>query len=275
MSFSRDQSSGDQSRAAKTVVVTTSWDDGDCSDLKLAELLAERGLPATFYVTTGGLGAGPTMSPSHLRGLAQAGFEIGAHTVTHPILSALSGAALVREVVECKQVLEQILGREVPSFAYPKGRGNAEVARRLEEAGYRSARGLRMLSLSCAFPRFDMPFTVQAYPHNWARYARNLVKRGAMVTLAKSSVEIARSKNWVQLGKAMFDRALREGGAWHLVGHSWETERIGGWGELTEMLDYVRGRDGVRYLTNGQLAELADSAGVPANVEPAAQPGRS
>src|SRR5271168_301238 len=98
MSFPRDQASRDQSRAAKTVVVTTSWDDGDCCDLQLAELLAERGLPATFYVTTGGLGKAPTMSPSHLRGLAQAGFEIGAHTVTHPILSALSGAALVREV---------------------------------------------------------------------------------------------------------------------------------------------------------------------------------
>jgi len=269
MSFS------EKTMAGKTVVVTTSWDDGDCCDLKLAELLAKKRLPATFYVTTGALGKVSTMSAAQLRELANAGFEIGGHTVTHPILSDLHGAALMREVVECKQVLEEILGREVPSFAYPKGRGNADVARRLQEAGYRSARGLRMLSLSCEFPPFDMPFTVQAYPHTWTRYARNLVKRGALMTLAKSSLQIARSKNWVELGKAMFDRALREGGAWHLVGHSWETERIGGWAELTEMLDYVSGRDGVRYLTNGQLAQLAISGNVPATAEPVPQLGRN
>jgi len=259
----------DNSAANKTVIVTTSWDDGDCWNLKLAELLAKRGLPATFYVPTGALGQGSTMTPQQLRGLANAGFEIGAHTVSHPVLSDLTGVALAHEVTECKQVLQDILGCEVPSFAYPKGRGNAEVVRRLQEAGYRSARGLRMLSLSCDFPAFDMPLTVQAYPHSWIRYARNLLKRGAVVTLATSSFQIVRSKSWVELGKRMFDRALGEGGAWHLVGHSWETERINGWAELTEILDYVSGHDGVRYLTNGQLAQLALSAR--ASAEPAPQ----
>src|SRR5262249_18021713 len=140
----------------KTVVVTTSWDDGDVWNLKLAEKLAARGLPATFYTPTGSLGQDSTMTAAQLRDLAGSGFEIGAHTVTHPVLSDLTGDVLKREVVECKRALEDILGREVPSFAYPKGRKNSEVARRLEEAGYRSARGLRMLSLSYKFPRFDM-----------------------------------------------------------------------------------------------------------------------
>ena len=247
-------------REGKTVIVTTSWDDGDVWNLKLAEKLARRGLPATFYIPTGAIEQESTLSAAQLRELANGGFEIGSHTVSHPVLTDLTGAILKREVVECKQVLEEILGREVPSFAYPKGRKNSEVARRLEEAGYRSARGLRMLSLSCEFPRFDMPFTVQAYPHRWSGFARNLAKRGAFATLAKYSLQISRSTGWVDLGKAMFDRALREGGAWHLVGHSWETERIGGWAELEEILDYVSGREGVRYLTNGQLTDLAHPA---------------
>jgi len=265
------RSQHDNSAAGKTVIVTTSWDDGDLWNLKLAELLAKRGLPATFYVPTGALGQGSTMTPQQLRELASAGFEIGAHTVSHPVLSDLTGAALAREVTECKQVLQEILGREVPSFAYPKGRGNAEVTQRLRDAGYRGARGLRMLSLSCDFPAYDMPFTVQAYPHSWIRYARNLLKRGAVVTLAVSSVQIVRSKGWVELGKRMFDRALREGGAWHLVGHSWETERIQGWADLTEILDYVSGHEGVRYLTNGQFAQLVLSAKTSARTEPAPQ----
>lgn len=244
-------------RKEKTVIVTTSWDDGDIWNLKLAEKLASRGLPATFYIPTGALGQGTTMSAGQLRELDGGGFEIGAHTVSHPILSDLTGETLKREVAECKQALEDVLGREVPSFAYPKGRRNAEVARSLEEAGYKSARGLRMLSLSYRFPRFDMPFTVQAYPHPWSGFARNLAKRGAFGTLAKYSFRISRSSGWVELGKAMFDQALRDGGAWHLVGHSWETERIGGWAELEKILDYVSLRPEVRYLTNGELTELA------------------
>ena len=263
------------SKSAKTVVVTTSWDDGDRWNLKLAELLASRRLPGTFYVPTGGLGNPSTLSAADLRELAGAGFEIGAHTVSHPILSDLHGAALTREVVECKQVLEDILGREVPSFAYPKGRGNSEVATQLRQTGYRSARGLRMLSLSCNFPPFEMPVTIQAYPHSWTGYAKNLIRRGAIVTLSKSLPQIGRARNWVELGKALFDRALREGGAWHLLGHSWETEKIGGWSELEEMLDYVSGQDGVRYLTNGQLAQFAHPVEAQANAVPAAQFGKN
>jgi peptidoglycan/xylan/chitin deacetylase (PgdA/CDA1 family) len=243
--------------STKPVLVTTSWDDGDRCDLRLAELLADRGIRGTFYVPTGSLGSASVLTPSHLRELANAGFEIGAHTVKHPILTDLSGDALVREIVDCKQMLEQSLGSEVPSFAYPKGRTNSEVVTRLREAGYRNARGMRMMSLGLDFPPFDMPVTLQAHPHRWWGYAKNLLRRGSVATLAKSSIGIVRSKNWVELGKALFDRALQEGGAWHLVGHSWETQRIGGWADLKEMLDYVARREGVRYLTNGEFAQMA------------------
>jgi peptidoglycan/xylan/chitin deacetylase (PgdA/CDA1 family) len=259
MSFS-DCKSG----SAKTVVVTTSWDDGDRCDLKLAELLASRGLPATFYVPTGGLGQASTLSTSDLREFANAGFEIGAHTVTHPVLTDLSGPALTREIVECKHVLQEILGREVVSFAYPKGRRNAETITRVKQAGYHGARGLRMLSLGFDFPLFDMPVTVQAYPHPRSSYIKNLIRRGGVMALARSSADIGRSKNWVQLGKEMFDRALREGGVWHLLGHSWETEKLGRWPELKEIMDYVSGREGVRYLTNGELSRLAHGLNAPA-----------
>src|SRR5205823_1335313 len=125
-----------KSSSEKTVVVTTSWDDGDRQDLRLAELLGSRKLPGTFYVPTGTLGKASALSPSHLRELTTAGFEIGAHTVTHPILSDLHGSALSREVADCKQTLEEILGIEVSSFAYPKGRSSAEVSTQLKRAGY-------------------------------------------------------------------------------------------------------------------------------------------
>ena len=36
-------------------IVTTSWDDGDRSDMKLAELLSERAISGTLYIPANGL----------------------------------------------------------------------------------------------------------------------------------------------------------------------------------------------------------------------------
>src|SRR5277367_6410936 len=107
------QQESDNGTSSAPVVVTTSWDDGDRLDLKLAELLTRKGLPATLYIATGELGKASTLSASDLRELAKAGFEIGAHTVTHPVLTDIDGDAVAREVLESKNTLEAILGREV------------------------------------------------------------------------------------------------------------------------------------------------------------------
>ena len=48
--------------------------------------------------------------------------EIGAHTVTHPTLSALPVEAQRSEIVQSKSDLEEIVGRPVGTFAYPFGR---------------------------------------------------------------------------------------------------------------------------------------------------------
>ena len=47
--------------------------------------------------------------------------EVGAHTVTHPVLSALPIEAQNAEVQQSKSDLEEVLGRPVTSFAYPFG----------------------------------------------------------------------------------------------------------------------------------------------------------
>jgi peptidoglycan/xylan/chitin deacetylase (PgdA/CDA1 family) len=47
--------------------------------------------------------------------------EVGAHSVTHPVLATLAVDAQYAEVQESKADLEKILGRPIPSFAYPYG----------------------------------------------------------------------------------------------------------------------------------------------------------
>ena len=61
--------------------------------------------------------------------LAQSEFiDIGAHAVTHPLLSILSPEDQSAEIVNSRQKLEDILGKRVDTFSYPYGDLSAETA---------------------------------------------------------------------------------------------------------------------------------------------------
>jgi peptidoglycan/xylan/chitin deacetylase (PgdA/CDA1 family) len=63
-----------------------------------------------------------TLTDDDVVELAQGGLvEIGAHTVTHPMLSALSVVAQRQEIERSKIYLQHLLGKDVTSFAYPYG----------------------------------------------------------------------------------------------------------------------------------------------------------
>ena len=243
------------------VVVTTSWDDDAVSGMRVAELLGEKKMRGTFYVPTSQLGGVSHFTAANLRSLVADGFEIGAHTISHRVLTEISPSELEKEVGGCKPVLEQMLGKEVVMFCYPRGRFNASVVRELQRAGYGGARTTRMLCADAAFSPFEMPTTVQAYPHTRSNYLRNMARLGGVSVVVQSVPEIISVESWIQLGKKFFERVLRDGGVWHLYGHAWELEKLNLWAQLKEMLDYVSGRDGVAYLTNAQVLGFVKAQG--------------
>ena len=73
------------------------------------------------------------------REMADAGMEIGSHTLTHPILTGLSDGRLREEVIQSRDQIQSAIGRKVETFCYPNGdydlRAQCEVAR----AGYQLA----------------------------------------------------------------------------------------------------------------------------------------
>ena len=58
---------------------------------------------------------------SELQQLAAAGMTIGAHTLTHPLLSQLPPELAWTEIVESRSRLEAVVGRKIWAFAYPFG----------------------------------------------------------------------------------------------------------------------------------------------------------
>lgn len=90
--------------------------------------------------------AGPQhlmMTIDQVRRLRTAGMQVGAHTVTHPILAASAPEDAAREIRQGKVDLESWLDEEVPLFAYPNGKPGsdyrAEHVSMVREAGFRAA----------------------------------------------------------------------------------------------------------------------------------------
>lgn len=70
--------------------------------------------------------------------MADAGTEIGAHTMTHPKLSTLHGEQLRQEIVDARRAVIEKLGR-CDVFAYPFGDLSPEAVGAVADAGYRYA----------------------------------------------------------------------------------------------------------------------------------------
>jgi peptidoglycan/xylan/chitin deacetylase (PgdA/CDA1 family) len=109
------------------------FDDGMRNNHAVAlPILREYGIPATVYVTIGFIGGvspwigargdGAMMREPELRELVAAGWELGAHTMTHTDLSTLDYDACRREIEQSRDELERIADTRVETFAYPFGR---------------------------------------------------------------------------------------------------------------------------------------------------------
>ena len=229
-------------------------------DLRVAELLRARGLPGTFYFSFVGHKGRQTLTPDHLRSLASEGFEVGGHSLSHAVLPQLRSQDIAREVGICKDKLEDILGECVWMFCYPKGRFNASVIKQVKRAGYEGARTTRMLRQALDFDPFQMPTSIPVYPNRKKMYARNLVKGRNIRGLFDYVTQFICLDSWVSMGKILFDRVLKEGGVWHLYGHSWQIEEMELWDDLKEMLDYVSHRRGVAYMPNRDILKLLPTA---------------
>jgi len=75
----------------------------------------------------------------HIRCLADAGMEIGFHTLHHPVLVDLPPPEVDRALLTGRQDLAQAAGQPVELFAYPHGQANQAVSKQVMQAGYQAA----------------------------------------------------------------------------------------------------------------------------------------
>ncbi len=109
-------------------LVTLTFDDGHEDNATNAlPLLNQYGFKTTQCFETTTLIANPVQAETNVKAFFNAGHEICSHTVTHPMLTQVSDAQLIKELTESKHYLENIIGQAVPNFASPYGDYNQHV----------------------------------------------------------------------------------------------------------------------------------------------------
>jgi peptidoglycan-N-acetylglucosamine deacetylase len=237
-------------------IVTTSWDDGHPLDVRLADLLCKYGLRGTFYVPLKYEGH-DLINSKEISRIRQLGMEIGSHTLTHSILTQLNPQHAFKELIESKELLEDILGEPVLSFCYPKGKRNKMLRSSVIKAGYALARTTISLRIEDRFDQFCMPVTLQFFQHSRTTQIKHALKdmnlKGIInyIRLCKMETDLN------NLSDIFFDYVLTRGGIFHIWGHSWEIEKFGLWDSLEGLFKGISKHKDVNYLTNLQTLDMA------------------
>lgn len=236
-----------------SAVFTFSSDDGHPSDLKAAELLAKHGLVGTFYVPIYNSEGRPTMTKCDLRTLAHA-FEVGSHTLDHRYLGTVGALEAKRQIIGGKQQLEDLLGQAVEGFCYPGGKYRQAHLRLVQRAGFEYARTTTNLCFDTGHSPFELPTTIQFYPHVQAVYWRNFALAGSWRRRQAGLRLALKHPGWIERMYALFDHACRHDAVFHMWAHSYEIDQLGGWPALDRFFMHVAQQVAApNRLTNRQL----------------------
>ncbi|NJP39650.1 polysaccharide deacetylase family protein [Oscillospiraceae bacterium HV4-5-C5C] len=120
-------------------ILTMSYDDGVAADRRLVEVLNRYGIRGTFHLNSGTLD-----TPEHIRSEEVAalyqGHEVAVHTVHHPHLEALPGTAVLSEILQDRQNLENLCAYPVRGMSYPFGSYREETLQALRLCGIEYSR---------------------------------------------------------------------------------------------------------------------------------------
>ena len=109
----------------RPVVIT--FDDGNVDIYENAfPIMQKYGFSGTLYLVMNYLDHDTFLSSDQAAEMAQAGWEIGSHSMSHPDVTGMQ-SAITYQVVNSKKELVEAIGAPVNTFAYPYGQINADI----------------------------------------------------------------------------------------------------------------------------------------------------
>ena len=225
----------------KKKAVTFSYDDGITQDIRLIELLNKYDLKCTFNLNSELLGKNGCLIrenkriahykvwPSDVKEI-YAGHEVAVPTLTHPNLTTLEDAEVIRQVEQDRLNLSDLAGYEVVGMAYPCGGVNNDdrVAQLIKEHT-----GVKYSRTITSVHNFDLQENL--YRFNPSVYHLHMDK---MMELARQFVELEPEEPKI----------------FYIWGHSYEMDYDDSyWSQMDEFCKLLSGREDIFYGTNKEV----------------------
>lgn len=240
---------------SKRPLFTCSIDDGHPSDMRAAELLDKHGFGATFFIPVHNREDASMITPVQMQQIGRR-FEVGSHTFDHCYLNYVDVREAYFQIAVSKQRLEDLLGKPVHGFCYPGGRYRKRDVDLVKACNFRYARTTANLFFSAGSSAFEMPTTIQFFPHQRDVYLRNFIVGGVWHRRAAGLAIAMLHQKWMDRLYALFDHLAGHGKVFHLWWHSKQLDELNAWRDLERFLAYVAARIPAQdRLSNVQIAE--------------------
>lgn len=205
-------------------IVTFSYDDGARNDSRLADLFTRYGVKATFHLN-GDKYRGMSAEEKQQITDRYAGHEISCHTLSHGWPARMPDPSLVREVMEDRQILEELAGHPVLGMSYPSGSYSDRVADVMRACGILYSRTAHS-SLRFRLPRDFMKWDPTCH-HREA---------------------LALCDDFMQNVDSPWTEPL-----FYIWGHSHELRDEAAWGEIEQILQKLSGDARIWYATSMEI----------------------
>ncbi|MBQ8091981.1 MAG: polysaccharide deacetylase family protein [Clostridia bacterium] len=230
-----------------TKTVTFSYDDGVCSDLRLAALFNQHGLKGTFNLNSKKIGA-----PGHLdaemiqQEILGKGHEVAIHGAMHRAMGKLSSSDAIREVLLCRLSLEEAFGQIIRGMAY----ADSGITQMIPGNSFEQIRSF-LSSLGIAYARtlgtpqntFELPEDFLCWMPTGHHDEPDLLKR------IDRFLEIDTRKLYIG------DRTPK---LLYIWGHSFEFDRNNNWPHIEQICRQISGDPDVWYATNMEICEYVN-----------------
>jgi peptidoglycan/xylan/chitin deacetylase (PgdA/CDA1 family) len=136
---------------------------------KVADILRSLNVKGVFFVNTGVIRDGD--SQDLMRELAKH-HEVGSHSHSHLDLTQLQLNEVLQDLLKSREVLHELTGRDVKSFAYPYGRYNNDVISAVRKAGFTVA---RTIEVKPPLTKIEEPLKIPTLYHDYPLTNKRLI----------------------------------------------------------------------------------------------------
>ncbi len=227
--------------------VTFSYDDGCRDDLRLEEIFNKYGMKGTFNLNSSRLARGEDLTVDDAKKFLAEGHEVAVHGKNHRANGIVGTAEGIKDVLECREELEEFFGRLIRGMAYPdtgitnfaNGTSYNDVKSYLHQLGIVYARTL------------GGDNDLFLLPTDWYAW---------MPTAHHDNPEIfTYIDEFLSLDLETNYSALRHPRLLYIWGHAYEFSCNNNWEHIEKICESLGGREDVWYATNIEIYEYVNA----------------